>query len=448
MPRKGLEQFYSADQYKTHFQQLRERYDRLLSANELDVLALHAGQLKRHFLDDSEYPFRANPHFKAMCPLENAANCWVLVRAGQKPTLVIFSAHDFWHQAPDIDTQDWLNMFHVELISTPEAVDKLLPYDKTRTAYIGEHIEVAQALGILNINPEGVLNYLHYQRLFKSPYEVGCVQAANQIAAAGHEAAEAAFFNGANEFDCWLAYMQATKQGPNEAPYEHIIGQNEHAAVLHYRGKSTRTLTDNSRNSMLIDAGAVYRGYVSDISRSYAYREGEYADLIRAVDSLCTRLVSWARPNRTYSALHEQAHFGVASILRDFDLVNMSEQAMVEEQVTQAFMPHGFGHMLGLQVHDCGGNLEDASGRIVPPPAQFPKLKTTRKIELDQVITVEPGIYFIDPLLQGLANGKAAPFINWAAVDHFRMYGGARIEDNVLITEQGGINLTRQQGLS
>lgn len=446
MPGPTPNQLQSANFFTEHFEQLRTRYDRLLIANELDVLAIHAGQVKRHFMDDSEYPFRVNPHFKALCPMLDAVHSWILVRAGQKPTLVLFAAQDYWQQSPEIDHADWLSMFHVELISAPHEIERFLPYEKSRTAYLGEHIEVAQALGIIDVNPEPVVNYLHYQRLFKTDYEIDCIQQANLLAIRGHEAAEAAYFNGLSEYGCWLAYLNATQQSPGEAPYEHIIAHNQHAAILHYRGKTTTTLAEDKRYSMLIDAGASYRGYAADISRTYAHHEGEFAALIEAMDGLTLRLIEWIKPNRTYAALHEQAHLGIAQILKSMGWVDMDEEEMVAQQVTRAFMPHGFGHMLGLQVHDPGGNLADAGGKTISPPERFANLKTTRRIEPRHVLTIEPGLYFIDPLLEQLASGPFARHVNWRSLDAMRKYGGVRIEDNVLVGESGPTNLTRQQG--
>lgn len=436
---------WSFPYFADHFRQLCARYDHILEAQDIDVLAIHAGQPKRHFMDDSEYPFRVNPHFKAVCPLLRAENCWVLMRPQQKPTLVFYAGENVWHESPYIDDEDWLSMFHVELIGSPHEVDKLLPYDKSRTVYLGEHIEVAQALGILDVNPEPILHALHFARLFKTDYEIHCIEAANQLAIRGHEAAEAEFFGGGSEFSCWLAFLKATEHEPNELPYVPIVGFNEHAAILHYRQKSARKPAQT--RSMLMDAGVQVRGYAADISRTYAYEQGLFADLVQAMDQLTRNLANNVKPNRTYGWLHEQTHLGVAQLLKDFKLVDMDPQTMVQEGVTRTFMPHGFGHMLGLQVHDSGGNQADASGKLVAPPDKFPTLKTTRLIEPRQVVTLEPGLYFIEPLLQQQAIGPHGRAFNWQQIDQLRVYGGIRIEDNLLITDNRARNLTREQGL-
>lgn len=452
MPSATIRPSLCADNFRQHFSLLCERFDRLLAAQDLDTIAIHAGQPKRHFLDDTEYPFKPNPHFKALCPLMDSAHCWIIVRVGRKPTLVLFSPEDFWHETRRIDHEDWIDMFHVELIASPSDVETHLPYDKARTAYLGEHIEVAQALGLTNVNPEAVLNYLHFHRLYKSDYEIACITEANRIAIRGHEAVEAAFYNGQSEFECWIAYMQATQQGPQEAPYEHIIGQNQHAAILHYRGKSTQRYQPGQLKSLMIDAGADFRGYAADISRTYSYEQGlanhDFSHLVQRVDALTRQLVDWVRPYRCYGGLQEQAQLGVAKILKEFNWVDLDEEQMIDAGITRAFMPHSFGHMLGLQVHDVGGNLADASGQLSPPFERFPTLKTNRTIETRHVITIEPGVYFIDSLLQPFSQSKYASAFNWAALEAMQPYGGVRVEDNILVTESGGVNLTRQLGLS
>ena len=110
------------------------------------------------------------------------------------------------------------------------------------------------------------------------------------------------------------------------------------------------------------------------------------------------------------------------------------------------FFPHGLGHFLGIQVHDVGGHLADPDGRRAPPPKAHPMLRSTRTLEPGHVLTVEPGVYFIEMLLDGWRNGTESrrDAINWEAVDALAPYGGVRIEDNVLVTDTGPRNLTRE----
>lgn len=436
--------------FPAHIAEMKLRANNLCEREGYDLIAIHAGQIKRQFLDDMEYPFKANPHFKAWCPLGNAPHSWVLVSAQQeKPTLVILSAEDFWQEQPNLDREAWLNMFHVELIARPDQIDRLLPYDKSRVVYLGEHIEVAQALGFTHVNPEPVLSYLNFYRGLKTEYEQQCLRRANEIAIRGHLAAADAWHAGASEFDCLLAYMKASKQGENEVHYPHIIAQNEHAAMVHYAGRSTQALPFNQQRSFMLDAGANWAGYAADISRTYAgvAASDEFAELIMAVDQIAQALAMEARPGMAFAELHSRGHLQIAQLLFAFGFCTMDPVDMVAKQISHVFMPHGIGHFIGLQVHDVGANLLDERGLLAPTPKHYPKLKTTRELQPRMAITIEPGIYFIDTLLNQLQDSDYSKNINWQRIAEFAPYGGIRIEDNILIHREGNENITRELGL-
>ncbi len=437
--------------FPAHIAEMKLRTNRLCEREGYELLAIHAGQLKRQFLDDMEYPFKPNPHFKAWCPLANMPHSWILVSAQQeKPTLVILSADEFWVEQPNLDREAWLNMFHVELISRPDQIDRLLPYEKSRAVYIGEHIEVAQALGFLQVNPEPAISYLNFHRALKTEYEQQCLRRANEVAIRGHLAVAEAWHSGASEFDCLLAYMQASRQGENEVHYPHIIGQNEHAAILHYQGRSPLALPIGQRRSLMIDAGANWAGYAADISRSYAGADAidEYAELIMAIDEVTQALAMEVKPGMAFADLHGRAHLQIAQLLFAFGFCSMDPEEMVAKQISHVFMPHGIGHFIGLQVHDVGSNLLDERGLLAPSPENYPKLKTTRELQPRMAFTIEPGIYFIDVLLNRLQDSGYSKAMNWKRIAEFAPYGGIRIEDNIIMHRDRNENVTRELGLN
>jgi Xaa-Pro dipeptidase len=137
------------------------------------------------------------------------------------------------------------------------------------------------------------------------------------------------------------------------------------------------------------------------------------------------------------------AHHVLAGILREHDFVRMSPEAAVASGVSSTFFPHGLGHMIGLQVHDVGGFQKADSGGTLPKPEGHPYLRFTRTLEPRMVVTIEPGLYFIDMLLAQLKSTPEAKNINWDKVDKFRRYGGIRIEDDVACTDGAPENLTR-----
>ena len=151
------------------------------------------------------------------------------------------------------------------------------------------------------------------------------------------------------------------------------------------------------------------------------------------------KLVKSISPGVSFVTLHEQMHHHLADILVAHDLFQGTAEQAVAEGVTRAFCPHGLGHSLGLQVHDVAG-LRHSDGSPAPAPDEHPALRLTRTLAPGMVVTIEPGLYFIEMLLAPLRQTSLP--INWRLVDQLSPCGGIRIEDNVAVTESGFDNLT------
>ncbi|HVR44295.1 MAG TPA: Xaa-Pro dipeptidase, partial [Thermoanaerobaculia bacterium] len=293
---------------------------------------------------------------------------------------------------------------------------------------------------LTNPNPPQLLNRLHYDRAWKTEYEIECMRRANEIGVRGHRAAERAFRDGASELDIHLEYLRASRHTEAELPYGNIIALNQHAAVLHYQHQERETPA--AVHSFLIDAGASFNGYASDITRTWSSASDEFAELVASVDRLEQELCAAVRPGIDYREVHRMAHRKVAEVLRRHRFIEIDPEEAVTKGVTSAFFPHGIGHYIGLQVHDVGGFQADPEGNEIPKPEGHPYLRLTRVVEPGQVFTIEPGIYFIDSLLADL-RGKGGRGLNWDRIDAFRKYGGVRIEDDVVVRDEGVENLTR-----
>jgi Xaa-Pro dipeptidase len=265
---------------------------------------------------------------------------------------------------------------------------------------------------------------------------------ASRIGTRAHRAAEAAFRAGESEFGIHMAYLAAARQIDAELPYASIVGLNEHGAVLHYTNFD-RTPPERSR-SFLIDAGASAAGYASDITRTHAAPDAwEFRALIDSVDAAQQGFVAKVRAGQSYPELHIHAHHVLAGVLREHGFFRMSVESAVESGVSSAFFPHGLGHPIGLQVHDVAGFQQSEHGGTIARPDGHPYLRMTRVLEPGMVVTIEPGLYFIDMLLAELRDKPFAADIDWTRVDHFRQYGGIRIEDDVVCSDGAPENMTR-----
>jgi Xaa-Pro dipeptidase len=130
--------------------------------------------------------------------------------------------------------------------------------------------------------------------------------------------------------------------------------------------------------------------------------------MIDAMDTLQKNILGEIRAGVDYATLHINTHLKIAEILIDFELASGTPEALLESGVTPVFYPHGLGHLLGAQVHDVGGHLASENGGVKAPPAEHPFLRLTRVLEEDMVITIEPGLYFIDMLLDKLKSQPGA----------------------------------------
>lgn len=432
--------------YTAHVTMNKLRHDVALEQSKFDHAAIFSGALHYQFVDDMPYPFKVNPHFKMWAPVTDNPNCWVIYTPGVKPKLLYYQPVDYWHKVADKPTDKWVEKFDLVMIANPDDAKQHIP--KGRIAFIGEWDERFATWtdkgGDMTPNPEAVVNSLHFERAKKTEYEIECLRAANARGARGHRAAEQAFLEGKSEYEIHLAYLRGANSTEEEVPYGNIIALNQNAATLHYYHHTRDRIEENALHSFLIDAGATHNGYASDITRTHARRGGEFQELIDAMDVMQLELCAMCVPNTNYPDVHLAAHRKVAEILVRFGFVrDIDADGVVDRRISSTFLPHGVGHLLGLQVHDVGGFMADRTGATIPKPEGHPWLRLTRVIHPGWCFTIEPGLYFIDSLLGELKQSENAKYVDWAKVDGHRKYGGIRIEDNVVVTETGNENLTR-----
>ena len=427
--------------YGAHLETIRARHDHALEQAGASHVVIFSGSPKPTFLDDYYHPFKANPHFVGWAPLTALPFSYIVYSPGETPVLVYYQPRDYWHVVPGSPSGYWTDHFDIRVINNTDDAAAHLPRDLEKCIAIGEFDDESLAFGIDRINPHTAINILHFARGVKTEYELAVMRLAAERGAAGHLAAEAAFRDGQPEFEIHRAYCQAVSHTDAELPYGNIIALNEHGAVLHYTDLD-RSPPEESR-SFLIDAGAQVHGYASDITRTYSNGDQRFADLIARMEQLELDIVGNVEAGVDYRDLHVGAHGMIAEVLVEAELAHGDPDTLLETGVTSAFFPHGLGHLLGIQVHDVGGLQQDEAGTIIDPPSGHPFLRLTRVLEEDMVLTIEPGIYVIDMLLENLRGSPAESHVNWDTVDWLRPYGGIRVEDDIRVMADTQENLTR-----
>jgi len=201
---------------------------------------------------------------------------------------------------------------------------------------------------------------------------------------------------------------------------------------------------------MVVDAGVESNDhYASDFTRTYP-TTGKFTPKQRDIYDIvynCNELAySMVKPGTTYLDVHMAVEKKMVESLKSLGLLNGNVDDMVTEGVAGLFMPHGLGHNMGMDVHDMEDLGEDLvgydNGQTRSSLLGRCSLRMARSLKPGNVITDEPGIYFIPALIsQWKEQGKAKNFVNYTKLEQYYDFGGIRIEDDVLVTENGARRL-------
>ena len=256
---------------------------------------------------------------------------------------------------------------------------------------------------------------LHELRLFKTDEEIALMQRAADIAAEAHREAMRAARPGVKEYEieALIEYI-FRRSGANAPAYNTIVGGGANATILHYINNEAE-LKDG--DLLLIDAGAEYEGFASDITRTFPVG-GRFTDAQRDIYELVLdcqeRCIEMVAPGVTLEEMHERSVEILTDGMVRLGLLRGDVKKLIEEEQYKKFYMHRLGHYLGMDVHDVG--LYHTDGQ-------------PRPVEAGVVMTVEPGLYIAE-------DADGVP-------DKYRGIG-VRIEDDVLVTPEGYRVLTTE----
>ncbi|HWQ09432.1 MAG TPA: Xaa-Pro dipeptidase [Holophaga sp.] len=412
--------------------------EQALEATGFDELVVSSGEPFTYFADDQQAPFHTVPHFRHYCPLEGPHHV-LRLRPGRKPQLIRYAPEDYWYEQLPLGSPFWAEGFEILEVPTVEAVWTTLGQLR-RAAYIGNEVDRARTAG-LDVNPAGLTARLDWGRSCKTPYEIQSLEEATELGARGHMAGRKAFLAGASELEIHHAFVQAVGCLDHQLAFASITALEPKGATLHYENKRS------FRNGkvLLLDCGARVRDYASDITRTTLAPgcDSRFASLLAGLEALQLETCANLKPGVPFGEIHGQSMLRLGAVLQGAGILKCGPEEAASRGFIRPFMPHGLGHHLGIMVHDVGGRLASPDGTFQDPPPEHPTLRTTRILAPGHVLTVEPGLYFIPMLLRPLREGASAASFDWKLIDELIPLGGMRIEDNVLLTEDGNRNLTR-----
>jgi len=237
-------------------------------------------------------------------------------------------------------------------------------------------------------------------------------------------------------FRAWTSYFGASRH----TAYTCICATGPNGATLHYghAGRPNDRILLNG-DMALLDMGGEYRGYATDLTRTYPVN-GKFTQDQRAVYTAvleAQRAVLGAmRPGVMWPDMHQLAEKVILSHLLKMGVLNGSLEEVTAAHMGAVFMPHGLGHFFGLWTHDVGGYGPSHPERSKELGVCY--LRTSRALKAGMCITVEPGCYFNQPVLnKARQNEQQRKYLNEEVLERFKDFGGVRLEDDVVVTEEG-----------
>jgi Xaa-Pro aminopeptidase len=411
----------------------RRRIQLMRMAGEDSVIILCASPEKIRN-SDVQYPYRQNSDFLYLTGFHEPDAVLCMIPDEKAPTSILFCRErdperEMW-DGPMTGLKGAVNQFGMDEAFDIDELGKRLPkllqnrdriyYDLGRAPLFDQRL-----IGWLNDfrdkprktfhAPEEIHaldHMLHDLRLYKSKDEIAAMRRSAAVAVEAHERAMRACRPGMNEAEIHAELQYVFTKNQCEASYNAIVGGGVNACVLHYIANKDVL---NDGDLLLIDAGAEYDGYASDITRTFPVNgkfTPEQKDLYDVVLDSQIAAIDKARAGNHWQDVHDEAVRVATQGMIDMGILKLSLEEELEQEGYKHFYVHNTGHWLGLDVHDVGDYLVDGESRLLEP---------------GMVMTVEPGIYI--------------PPHDTSVRKVFRGIG-IRIEDNVAVTKGDPLVLT------
>uniref|UniRef100_A0A7N6AZZ6 Xaa-Pro dipeptidase n=1 Tax=Anabas testudineus TaxID=64144 RepID=A0A7N6AZZ6_ANATE len=388
------------------------------------VVVLQGGEQKQRYCTDTDLVFRQESFFHWAFGVTEP-DCFGAIDVGSGKSML------FVPKLPE-SYATWMGeIFPKEHFKDKYAVDEV-------------HYTCDVSLSVLRENYPLTLTFLFLSvcsRLIKTDMELEVLRYTNRISSEAHKVVMKNVKPGKKEYEMESLFQHYcyTKGGMRHTSYTCICGTGHNSSVLHYGhagAPNDKTIMDG--DMCLFDMGGEYYCYTSDITCSFP-ANGKFTPDQRAVYEAVFKssraVMAAIKPGVKWTDMHRLTDRVHLEELVKIGILSGSVEDMLKVHLGSVFMPHGLGHLLGIDVHDVGGYPEGVE-RVDEPGLR--SLRMGRLVKERMVLTVEPGIYFINHLLdQALANPAQSCFINNEVLARFRGFGGVRIEDDIAVTADG-----------
>jgi len=363
---------------------------------------------------DEHYPFRAHPEHRYLADMNEPGR--VLAYDAREDRWTLF--------APRVPVEQIIWYGNVEEVGTPVA--ELDAWLEGRTV---------RSIGACEGDGDSDLSTaVTVARRIKDDEEMARMRRAAEATEEGFLEAMEAAFPTLTEFQLEAELEVGFLRGrANRSAFDSIVAAGRNAAVLHHSPSSTQ-IDDNE--FVLIDAGAAVDGYMCDCTRTfvvYGKPSEDQASVHAIVLEAQKAAIEMCRAGVEYREIHMVATRVIAIGLAEMGVLVGEPERCVENAAVTLFFPHGVGHLIGLATHDPGGY---ASGRKKSDAPGLRNLRADLPLEAGMVVTIEPGIYFIEVAIKDPARrAEFGDSVNWERAESLIPLGGVRIEDSVHVTD-------------
>lgn len=396
---------------------------------------------------DQTKPIRQNRYFFYLSGCE-IPGCHVLYDAEADKLTLFLPNIDYedvmWSGMP-LSLEEALDKFDVDAVKYVDTLESTLKAssDKGLTIFTTDINKWNESFKQFLTEKETDFFYaLDEARMIKDDFEIELMRHAAAITDKCHLGVMSATPIETNETHIHAEFMyHALRQGSKYQLYDPICCSGPNCSTLHYVKNDDEIGPE--KKSVLIDAGAEWSCYASDVTRCFPINGDwtkEHLEIYTTVLKMQKATMAMIKPGASWDAIHLKAHkVMISEFIKLGIFKNFSEEEIFHSNISARFFPHGLGHLLGMDTHDVGGhpNYED-------PDPKLRYLRLRRDLKEGMVLTDEPGVYFSPFLLKDILEDESKmKYINKDVLDKYWYVGGVRIEDDLLITSDGFENFTK-----
>lgn len=387
--------------------------------------------------NDTEYAFCQNKNFYYLTGFNEPDALLVLLKTDEDQRTILFSlpkdkSHEVWHGRRVGQEQACKHYNFDQSFVLDELADLIPQYlnNLSKVYFCFDNSEMSKQvftwLSLVratarqgNKVPEVLIDaspIINDLRLIKSANEIALMRQVNYISGLAHQRAMQQSAVGKFEYQIETELLhEFARHGARHPAYASIVAGGDNANILHYTDNGD-TLQDN--DLLLIDAGGELSGYAADITRTFPIN-GKFTEpqklLYQLVLDTQTTVIAAIKPGITFAKLNEIANECLTQGLMDLAILSGDLTQLLIDKASKKYFIHGLGHWLGLDVHDVGDYQINENK------------EQSREFVAGMVLTIEPGLYM--------------PSDDFDLAEKWRGIG-IRIEDNIVVTEQGYENLT------